>query len=188
MRRTSTLHPNNCSRYCLSPDLFNRLGFMSTHTSTSLDSLCSLRAIEPKICIERTPYLDIISSLYGIILLIHSLLVIISVVCLTAANIRIIPEMAKEFEENIFFYSKRRAIIGVFSQWLLRNIQIVLRCKGLINLISWVVPVLCQSLFEGNWKAPVHRASGPLVWVLKCMNYRFVIHEMTRLVVPIFWT
>ena len=40
------------------------------------------------------------------ILLIHSLLVIISVVCLTAANIRIIPEMAKEFEENIFFYSK----------------------------------------------------------------------------------
>ena len=26
--------------------------------------------------------------------------------CLTAANIRIIPEMAKEFEENNFFYSK----------------------------------------------------------------------------------
>ena len=34
------------------------------------------------------------------ILLIHSLLVIISVVCLTAANIHIIPETAKIFIEN----------------------------------------------------------------------------------------
>ena len=43
------------------------------------------------------------------ILLIHSLLVIISVVCLTAANISIIPEMAKEFEENNSFLFKKCA-------------------------------------------------------------------------------
>src|SRR5574344_1373514 len=100
MRRTSTLHPNNCSRYCLSPDLFNRLGFMSTHTSTSLDSLCSLRATEPKICIERTPYFEMISSLYGIILLIHSLLVIISVVCFIRCKYTHYSRNGKEFGEK----------------------------------------------------------------------------------------
>ena len=63
----------------------------------------------------------------------------------------------------------------------------VLRCQGLRNLISWVVPVLCQNFLEGNWKPPIHHASGTLAWVLKWMNYRFVIHEMTRLVVPLLY-
>ena len=62
------------------------------------------------------------------ILLIHSLLVIISVVCLTAANIRIIPETAKEFEENIYF------ILKVLPNVVLSHIMYYL-CKQI--LVIW---------------------------------------------------
>ena len=52
---TSTSQPNSSCRWAFTAACLKRLGFISTQTSTSLSSLCSFFAKEPKRSIEFTP-------------------------------------------------------------------------------------------------------------------------------------
>ena len=90
-RITSTWRFSNCSRCLLIPTRFNRLGFMSTHTSTSLFSFCSSLAKEPKSNSERTPYFSVRNCLVDLSFSMHSAFASISLFdyC-SPANIQII--------------------------------------------------------------------------------------------------
>ena len=96
---TSTLHPNFSSRNCFTPTRRSKLGFMSTNTSTSLDSFCSFRATEPNKSMELTPNFWVSCSLHAFSCSMHlSLLIIANRFC--TAKIRLLFDSSKYFVDK----------------------------------------------------------------------------------------
>ena len=72
---TSTLQPRSFSKKCFNCILCIMLGFITTHTSMSLFSVCSSLATEPNNLNEVTPNCDLITSENDLIIDMYSLLV-----------------------------------------------------------------------------------------------------------------